>query len=105
MTPQEEEYYRKAKDKVKRVKSFYLHLGLYIVVVLLLLYNLYIVSGPYKNNIISLDLSIIVIWTVIIVMHGLNVFKRKQIFKKSWEDKKIEGFLKEDKEEETTFWE
>ncbi|NRD19685.1 2TM domain-containing protein [Winogradskyella eckloniae] len=105
MTSQEKEIYRKAKEKVRRVKIFYLHLALYLVVVALLLYNLYIVSGPYKNNIISLNLSVLVAWTVFISLHGINVFKRKQIFNKNWEDEKIKGFLKEEKEEESTFWE
>ncbi|RED42740.1 2TM domain-containing protein [Winogradskyella eximia] len=95
---------RKAKDKVRKVKVFYIHLAGYVVVVALLLYNLYIVAGPYKNNIISLNLSVLVGWTVFIIIHGLNVFKGKRIFKKSWEDKKTAQFLK-DKEEEKTFWE
>lgn len=93
-----------AKDKVRKIKIFYIHLAGYIIVVALLLYNLYIVAGPYKNNIISLNLSVLFAWTIFIIIHGLNVFKQKQIFKKSWEDKKTEQFLK-DKEEETTFWE
>ncbi len=104
MHNEEKEQFRKAKDKVRKIKIFYIHLAGYIVGVGLLLFNLYIVDGPYKNNIISLNLSVIVAWTVFIVVHGLNVFKGKHIFKKSWEDKKAEKFLKE-KEEKTTFWE
>ncbi|WP_179352586.1 2TM domain-containing protein [Winogradskyella vidalii] len=95
---------KKAKETLRRIKLFYIHLAGYIVVIALLLYNLYIVAGPYKNNIISLNLSVIVVWTVFIIIHGLNVFKDKQIFKKSWKDKKTEQFLK-NKKEETTFWE
>lgn len=94
----------KAKDKLRRIKIFYIHLAGYIVVVALLSYNLYIVAGPYKNNIISLNLSVIIAWTVFIIIQGLDAFKDKQLFGKRWKDKKIEQFLK-DKEEETTFWE
>ncbi|NRD23938.1 2TM domain-containing protein [Winogradskyella litoriviva] len=100
----EKQQLRKAKDKVRKVKIFYIHLAGYIIAVALLLYNLYIVVGPYKNNIISLNLSILVAWTVFIIIHGINVFKEKQIFRKSWEDKKTKDFLN-NKEEETTFWE
>ena len=100
----EKQQLRKAKDKVRKVKIFYIHLAGYIITVALLLYNLYIVVGPYKNNIISLNLSILVAWTVFIIIHGINVFKEKQIFRKSWEDKKTKDFLN-NKEEETTFWE
>lgn len=98
-----QQYYN-AEKKVRKLKVFYLHLVGYFIGSALLLYNLYIVTGPYKNNIISLNLSILFVWTIFIIIHGLIVFKRRQIFKKSWEDKKTEQFLKE-KEEETTFWE
>lgn len=100
----EKQLFINAKKKVRRLRLFYIHLAAYVVFVALLLYNLYIVAGSYKNNIISLNLSIIVAWTVIIVIHGLNIFKGKQIFKKGWEEKKTEQFLKQ-KEEEITFWE
>lgn len=100
----EKKQLRKAKERVRKIKIFYIHLAGYIIAVALLLYNLYIVAGPYKNNIISLNLSILVVWTIFIIVHGLNVFKEKRIFKKSWEDKKTNEFLN-NKEEETTFWE
>ncbi|MBU2920853.1 2TM domain-containing protein [Winogradskyella psychrotolerans] len=104
MNNQDKERLRKAKAKVRRIKIFYIHLAGYVVGVALLLYNLYIVSGPYTNSIISLNLSILVAWTVFIVIHGLNVFKARGIFNKRWEDRKTEKFLKE-KDEQTTFWE
>lgn len=101
----EKQHVIKAKKRVRGVFLFYVHLAGYIVLVALLLCNLYIVEGPYKNNIISLNLSVIVAWSVFISIHGLNIFKGKQIFKKSWEDRKTEGFLKAKEEEKTTFWE
>ncbi|MBF8149424.1 2TM domain-containing protein [Winogradskyella sp. F6397] len=104
MTNEEKQQLIRAKNKVRRIKLFYIHLACYLIAVALLLYNLYIVAGPYKNNIISLNLSVIVAWTVFIIIHGLNVFKNKKLFKKSWEDRKTEEFLK-NKEKETTFWE
>ncbi|WP_179320543.1 2TM domain-containing protein [Winogradskyella helgolandensis] len=104
MNNKEKEQLRIAKAKVRRIKIFYIHLAGYIIGIGLILYNLYIVAGPYKNNIISLNLSIIVAWTIFIVIHGLNVFKDKRMFNKRWEEKKIEQFL-EKKEEDTTFWE
>lgn len=94
----------RAQKKLKRLKVFYFHLAGYIVSVALLLYNLYIVEGPYKDNIISLNLSIIVAWTVLILLHAWRIFKEKKAFKESWEDKKMKQFLKED-DQETTMWE
>lgn len=93
-----------AKKKVRLLKLFYIHLAAYIVFVALLGYNLYIVEGPYKNNIISLNLSIIIAWTVFILIHGFKVFKDRTLFNKNWEDKKLRKFAQEE-ETEKTMWE
>lgn len=101
-----EQFLIEAKKRAKKSMIFYVHLVGYIIFVSLILYNFYILEeGPYKNNIISLNLSILFAWTVFIIIHGINVFKGKQIFKKSWEDKKLEEFLSEDEEIETKMWE
>lgn len=105
MDNKKEQYLIEAKKSAKRNMIFYVHLVGYFIVVALLLYNLYIVEGPYKNNIMSLNLSILFAWTVFIIIHGLTVFKGRKIFKKSWEEKKIEEFLNEDDEVETKLWE
>ncbi|WP_299112837.1 2TM domain-containing protein [uncultured Winogradskyella sp.] len=94
-----------AQNKVRRIKIFYLHLVFYIIGIALILYNFYIIEdGPYKNNIISLNLSIIVGWSVFIIIHGLNTFKEKAIFKRSWEERKIKEFTKEE-DSEKKLWE
>ncbi|OUR93372.1 hypothetical protein A9Q87_05360 [Flavobacteriales bacterium 34_180_T64] len=107
LNKEEEKRFVDAKNKVKRIKNFYLHLALYSIVVALLLYNLYIIQGPYTDVITGLNISIMVLWTVIISIHAWSVFRGRLLFKKSWEDKKIEKILKEKEKEnvETTFWE
>ena len=105
MNIDKEQYLINEKKSARKVLIFYVHLAGYIVSMALLIYNLYIVEGYYKNEIISLNLSIIVAWTAFIVIHGLNIFKGRKIFKKSWEDKKIEGYLKDDENVKTTYWE
>ena len=101
----EEQLVVNAKKKVRKVKFFYLHLVFFIIGIALILYNFYIIEeGPYKNNIISLNLSVIVVWTVFVIIHGLNTFKEKTIFNRNWEDKKIKEFTKEEKTEKT-MWE
>ncbi|WP_426429734.1 2TM domain-containing protein [Winogradskyella sp. HB-48] len=101
----EEQKLLKAKKHVRQLKLFYIHFAGYLVVLALLLYNLYIVEGEYKNNIISLNLSVLVLWTVAILWHALKVFKERKVFKKSWEDKKIASYLEKDHVEETKMWE
>ena len=102
----EQQLFIKAQKRVRRLWVFYIHLAAYIISVALILYNFYIIEeGPYKNNIISLNLSILVAWSVFIIIHGLNIFKENKIFKKSWEDRKTEEFLEKKDEVKTTFWE
>ncbi len=104
MDADKKQYLIEAKKRARRIMIFYVHLLGYLIVVALLLYNLYIVDGVYKNNIISLNLSILVAWTVFIIIHGINIFKSKSIFNKSWEQRKIEEFAKEE-ETEKKLWE
>ena len=101
----EDKRYEDAKNKVKRIKMFYLHMAFYIIVIALLLYNLYIVQGPYTSVITGLNISIMVLWTLFICVHAWSVFKGRLLFKKSWEDRKTEEYLKDKEDVETTFWE
>lgn len=96
--------YIKAKKKVKNIKFFYVHLLGYVLSVLLICYNLYIIEeGPYKDFFIWFDIVAMIIWGLFILMHAWSVFKGRLFFKKSWELKKIEQFMKE--ENESTTWE
>ncbi|MFI1745717.1 2TM domain-containing protein [Thalassobellus sediminis] len=87
------ESYIKAKEKVKSIQIFYIHLVGYIIVVLLLSYNIYIAAGEYRNFFVWLDIFFLVAWTIFIVLHGRNVFKGKRIFNKSWEERKIKEHI------------
>ena len=101
----EEKRLANAKKKVKRIKGFYFHIALYLIVIVLLLYNFYIMEGPYTNEITGLNIAIMVFWTIFIILQGITVFKGRLFFNKRWEDRKTEEYLKEKEEEETTLWE
>lgn len=97
--------YQQAKKQLKRIQLFYIHLAGYLILVALILLNFYVMEeGPYTSAITALNLSVLVGWTVFIGLHAWRVFKEKKVFKKEWEEKKIEEFLK-DNDEETTLWE
>lgn len=101
-TNNKEQQYINAKNKVKNVKVFYVHLIGYIILVMLLLYNLYIIDehNQYANFFTWFNLVIIAAWSVFIFLHGWNVFKGRLFFKKDWEDKKVQEFL--DRENKNT---
>ena len=99
--------YFKAQKILRRTRLFYLHLVGYIIVVLLILLNFYVLEdGPYKNTITALNLSILWAWTVVIIIHGIDVYRRRRsFFKRSWEDKKAEEYLKTQDKTEDKLWE
>lgn len=101
----EQQLLEEPKKRVHLLKIFYIHVVFYIIVVILLVYNLFIVAGPYANNIIALNTVVLVLWTAFICIHAWRVFKGKLLFNKKWEDRKTEEFLDENEEVETTFWE
>lgn len=95
-----------AKKHVRRIQLFYVHLAGYLIIVALLLYNLSILEeGEYKKVITWLNLTTLVCWSIFIAIHAWRVFKGRLLFKKSWEDRKIKEFLKDEEALETTFWE
>lgn len=102
----DDELFIKAQKKVRRLQIFYLHLVLYLIVVALISYNFYIMeAGAYTSIITGVNVTTLVLWTVVICVHAWSVFKGRLFFKKSWEDKKIEDYIKTKEKEETTFWE
>tara|TARA_R110002050_G_scaffold53118_2_gene120785 strand:- start:10912 stop:11223 length:312 start_codon:yes stop_codon:yes gene_type:complete len=90
--------YLKAKEKVKNIQIFYIHLVGYIIVVMLLLYNLYIVAGVYKTFFIWFNISVMVAWTIFILVHGWCVFKGRRLFNKSWEERKMKAFIEKEEQ-------
>jgi hypothetical protein len=102
----EQESLIRAKKKVKQIQIFYLHLVGYLVVVSLILYNFYIKDGgPHKKAVTWVNTSTLVGWTIFIIIHWWRAFKGRFLFKKEWEDRKIEEYLNKITEEETTMWE
>lgn len=96
--------YKRAKDRVRKIMMFYIHLAGYVIVVALLLWNFYVIEegNIYKDNIMALNLITLVVWTIFILIHAIVVFRPKLIFKKSWEQKKMRKFIEN---ENNTRWE
>ncbi len=99
--------YLKAKERVRHVKIFYLHLVGYIIAVGLMLYNIYILdySNPHADFFLWFNSVMILAWTVFIVLHRRWALSGKTFFSKSWENKKAKEFLEKQNKEETTIWE
>lgn len=93
--------YNRAKRKMERLKSFYTHLVIYIII------NLVITGFKVSNNLdnwnafiddlFSFDtLSSWSIWGLIIVIHAFTVFVLPKVLGYDWEERKIERFMQEE---------
>ncbi len=94
---QDQEAYKMAKQKVKKIKGFYTHLLVYLLV------NTFIIV----LNIKELDegesyfqfhnFTTAFFWGIGLVAHGFSVFVPYFIFGKDWENKKIKEFMNKEK--------
>ena len=95
-----DERYNVAYKRVKRIKGFYVHAMVYVLV------NIFIVVSNFDKN--SFDsgfffrwetFSTALFWGIGLLAHGLSVFGRNIFFGQNWEEKKIKEFMEKEKSE------
>ena len=97
LTPEEIKY-QQALKRVKRIKGFYTHLMVYIVINAMLI----IVNGinadvnyhfwRYKT------FNTALFWGVGLAAHGLSVFLPSMVIGKDWEERKIKELMEKEKQ-------
>lgn len=85
---EEDEDYRRARKRVRRLMAFYRHLSTYVTVILLLLL-IDIVTGP-KDFWVH---WVAIVWGAILLIHFLNVFAFDQLLGREAEKRMIEREL------------
>ncbi len=93
MKTREEIKYEAAKKQVKRIRGFYVHLSIYILVNILIF-----VADNYNEGLIAAmqDLSNYIsagLWGIGLAAHGTSVFAPDIFFGKKWEEKKIKELM------------
>lgn len=93
-----DERYEIAAKRVKRIKGFYVHAMVYILV------NIFIVAANYDKSSFDSGLffrwetySTALFWGIGLVAHGLSVFGKNLFFSSNWEEKKIQEIMDKDK--------
>jgi hypothetical protein len=86
--------YLEAKKRVKRIKGFYIHATVYVLVNLFLIAN-NVESGMDLSNINNYWTAIF--WGVGLLGHGLSIFIPNVILGKDWEEKKIREIMNKNK--------
>ena len=86
-----EDKYRKAKRRVKEIRGFYTHLGVYVLInAMLLLIN--ITTSP---DILWFYWPLLG-WGIAVALHALRVFGAGLGLGTEWEEKKIAEMLEQD---------
>ena len=86
-----EDKYRKAKKRVKEIRGFYTHLGVYVLInAMLLLIN--ITTSPA----ILWFYWPLLGWGIAVALHALRVFGAGRWFGADWEEKKIAEMMEQD---------
>ncbi len=89
--------YNMAYKQVKKIKGFYTHLLIYILVNMFL-----IVRGLIFKDSQEFwrweTFSTATLWGIGLVFHGFSVFGKNIFFSSSWEEKKINELMEQEKE-------
>ncbi len=93
-----DERYNLAYKQVKRIKGFYVHALVYLLV------NIFIIVSSYMKGEIGSEtffewetFATALFWGIGLLAHGLSVFGRNLFFGQNWEEKKIQEFMEKDK--------
>lgn len=93
--------YESAKKKVASLRGFHKHFMIYILVNLFIsfrgVFDNMEAGTTIKNALSDGDVySLWIVWGFIILIHGMNVFSRINIFGHKWEERKIKEYMNED---------
>ena len=95
----EEIKYKEAQKEVKRIKGFYTHAIVYVVINIMV----FITNAreiPAGESIIQWrTLMTPITWGIGLLAHGLSVFGNAIFFGQNWEEKKIQELMDKDKSE------
>jgi hypothetical protein len=102
--------YQRAAKRVKELKGFYGHVKIFVIVNLFLL----ILKGKLLHSYLPIDLPTedyfydwiygnLFVWLVLLIIHGLLLFRNKITFFKDWEKKQIQRYMEKEKQEEQKY--
>ena len=89
--------YEAAQKRVKKLKGFYIHLLVYLVVNIMIIYANYTYSKNNPTLFEFRNFSTAFWWGIGLIAHGLNVFTIDLVFGKDWEERKIRELMNKKK--------
>lgn len=94
-TYKKENKYLLAKKEVKKIKGFYIHLAVYLIVNTVFITNNTIDAG--WEGFLGTVMSIGLFWGIGVFFHWYGTFGKNLVFGKKWEKRKIDELIKKDK--------
>ena len=89
--------YQQALKRVKKIKGFYIHLTVYIVINLMLLIVNYKNLDANENFWRWQTFNTFFFWGIGLLAHGFSVFTPTFILNKDWEERKINELMEKEK--------
>ena len=86
--------YLEAQNRVKKLKGFYIHAVVYVLV------NLFILAQNVESGESLVNLNnywTAIFWGIGLLGHGISVFLPNLVMGKDWEEKKIRELMDKDK--------
>ena len=96
---QPEDKYGAAQKHVKKIKSFYSHLMIYILVNIFIFFLNVNDLKPGESYFKAENFLTAFFWGIGLFFHGISVFGKNIFFGKNWEAKKIQELMEKDKKE------
>ena len=97
MNTQDEIKYQEALKRVKKIKGFYTHAIVYVIInIMIVIINIQNLNEgetyfQFKNFMTAF------FWGIGLLAHGLSVFVPNWIMGQNWEDRKIKEFMEKEK--------
>lgn len=94
---EEQKRLERAKKRVKKIKGFYSHLLVYVVInIMIVIININNLE-PGESYFQWKNFITLFFWGLGLAVHGLSVFLPNMILGKNWEERKIKEIMERDK--------
>jgi hypothetical protein len=98
MIPREQENYDRARRRVQKLKGFYAHFAVYIIINAALLLTIFL-AVDHENFWQIGHFFTPIFWGVGLLLHGLNAYDYSPLLGRKWEERKIKELMDRDRED------
>jgi len=97
LTEIDQQRLERATKRVKKLKGFYTHLLIYIVINLIIVFQNIQNLEPSESYFQAHNFITFGLWGIVIIIHALTTFLPNFILGSNWEERKIKEIMEKDK--------